>query len=63
MDTYKDFVRTRVMLTPQAIEVKDGAFALKDGCKVFLPANADLTADIINVFAYIFQVGRIACKK
>ena len=51
------------MLTPQAIEVKDGAFALKDGCKVFLPANADLTADIINVFAYIFQVGRIACKK
>ena len=51
MDKYKDFVRSRVMPVPQAMEVKDGAFAMKDGCKVYLHANADWTADIMNVFA------------
>ena len=51
MDKYKDYVKARIMPTPQAIEVKEGSFALKDGCKVCLHANFDWTADIVKVFA------------
>ena len=51
MDKYKDYVKARVMPAPQAIEVKEGSFALKDGCKVFLHANSDWSADIVKVFA------------